>query len=89
MYQRMFRRPAENEEVKSITNIYYDCLEQIFDFLDLESLLNVAGTCKRLQIAAAAKLSDEYGGKPVHFHPFFKNCITIDRRESGIRINFL
>lgn len=48
---------------KAITNIYYDCLEQIFDFLDLESLLNVAGTCKRLQIAAAAKFTDQYGEK--------------------------
>lgn len=43
------------------TNIYYDCLERIFDYLDLESLLNLAQTCKRLQIAAAAKFSDAYG----------------------------
>lgn len=49
----------------SITTIYHDCLDRIFDFLDLESLLNVAGTCKRLQIAAAAKFNDEHGKKSV------------------------
>lgn len=35
--------PTIAMEVKTITNIYYDCLERIFDFLDLQSLLNVAG----------------------------------------------
>ena len=33
---------------KSLTNICYDCLERIFDYLDIESLLNVADTCKCL-----------------------------------------
>lgn len=47
-------------EAKTLTNIYYDCLDQIFDFLNFESLLNVAQTCKRLRIAAAAKFSDEF-----------------------------
>lgn len=82
------QKPDENEEVKSITNICYDCLERIFDFLDLESLLNVAGTCKRLQIAAAAKFSDDYGEKPVHFHPFIKSGITFGGMKSGISINY-
>lgn len=49
----------------NITNIYYDCLERIFDFLDITSLFNVAQTCKRLQTAAAAKFGDEYGKKQV------------------------
>lgn len=53
---------------KTITNIYYDCLERIFDYLDLESLLSVAGTCKRLQVAAAAKFSDEFAHKSVHLY---------------------
>lgn len=48
-----------------ITNINYDCLERIFDCLDILDLLNVAGTCKCLQIAAAAKFSDEHGKKHV------------------------
>lgn len=51
---------ADIIEAKTITNIYYDCLEQIFDLLDLGSLLNVAQTCRRLQIAAAAKFGDEF-----------------------------
>lgn len=64
---REHQKPNGNEfnqaevEEKTITNIYYDCLERIFDFLDLKSLLMVAQTCKRLQIAAAAKFGDLYG----------------------------
>lgn len=49
----------EQPQAKTLTNIYYDCLDRIFDFLDIESLLNVARTCKRLQIAAAAKFGDD------------------------------
>lgn len=55
-------------EPAAITNIYYDCLERIFDFLDLESLLNVAKTCKRLQIAAAANFDDRFGKKIVELY---------------------
>ena len=61
----------------TITNIYYDCLERIFDFLDLRSLLNVADTYKRLQIAAAAKFSDAYGKKPVHLIIHKNKCIPL------------
>lgn len=56
-------------EVKTITNIYYDCLEHIFDRLDFESLLNLADTCKRLRMAAAAKFADEYGKRHIRLHP--------------------
>lgn len=31
---------------KTITSIHYDCLERIFDYLDLESLLNDRCSCK-------------------------------------------
>lgn len=60
---------AETEAI-SITNMYYDCLKRIFDFLDLASLLNLAQTCKRLQIAAAAKFSGDHGNKMVWLYPF-------------------
>lgn len=50
-------------ETKSITNICYDCLEHIFEFLDLESLLSLADTCKRLQIGAAHYFGDEFGDR--------------------------
>lgn len=59
----------KKEKAKTITNICYEMVDRIFDFLDLESLLNVAQTCKRLQIAAAAKFGDEYGKNPVYLHP--------------------
>lgn len=54
------------KEVKSLTNIYYDCLERIFDFLDLESLLCLANTCKRLQIAASVKFSGILGKREIY-----------------------
>lgn len=61
---------AKKPEERSITNIYYDCLERIFDFLDLESLLNLAQTCKRLQIAAVHKFNEDYSEKQ-----FILQCI--------------
>lgn len=55
-------------ETPALDNIFYDCLERIFDFLDLPSLLNVAGTCKRLQIAAATKFRHDHGNKRVNLY---------------------
>lgn len=57
-------------EAKTITNIYYDCLERIFEFLDLKSLLNLAQTCKQLQIAAATKFGHEYGKGRIVISPY-------------------
>lgn len=65
------KETANVTETKTLTNIYYDCLERIFDFLDLQSLLNIACTCKRLQIAAAAKYGDAFGKRCV--------CLTYNR----------
>lgn len=65
--EQRHQKQEENEtsvkttEEKTITNICYDCLERIFDFSDLKSLLNVADTCKRLQIAAITKFGDKFG----------------------------
>lgn len=63
-------------EAKTITDICYDCLERIFDFLDLESLLNVAHTCKRLQNAAATKFSGDHGKTPIQLQ-----CESPDESE--------
>lgn len=76
--------PTEAEEPKTLTNIYYDCLERIFDFLDLVSILNVARTCKRLQIAAAPKFSDDYSKKRIILHQF---SIERKRGAAGIFMN--
>lgn len=48
-------------EVKTLTNIFYDCLERIFDFMELGDMLRLAHTCKRLQVAVAAKYGDDFG----------------------------
>lgn len=55
-------------ETKTITNIYYDCLERIFEYLDIESSLNVAGTCKRLQIGAAHYFSEKFSNMEIMLH---------------------
>lgn len=52
-------------EATAITDICYDCLERIFDFLDLKSLLCCAQSCKHLQMAAAAKFGHDFGKKTV------------------------
>lgn len=55
-------------DAKRITDICYDCLEPIFNFLDLGSLLNVAQTCKQLQIAAAVKFGHDFGKKIIYLN---------------------
>lgn len=77
---------AEQSEVKSITNIYYVCLERIFDFLDLKDLLNVADTCNRLQIAATAYFSDEYGNKRITLNPY-RSSNVIEVYEDEINVS--
>lgn len=52
-------------EAKTIDNLCNELIDRIFDFLDLKSLLNVTGTCKRLQIAAASKFNVDHGKKHV------------------------
>lgn len=63
--------PHHENDQKSeyISNICNELIDRIFDFLDLSSLLNVADTCKRLQIAAAAKFGDQYGHKSFVLYP--------------------
>lgn len=79
---------ATEVDEKTLTNIYYDCLERIFDFLDLETLLNVAGTCKRLQIAAIAYFGEQYGGKLIRLHCFlFQKRTPISIIEDNIVIH--
>lgn len=58
----------QEPEIKSLTNIHYDCLERIFDFQTLDGLLNVAQTCNRLHIAANAKLRDDFHVKRVELY---------------------
>lgn len=64
-------------EAKTITDICFECLERIFDFLDLESLLNVADTCKRLQMVAATKYGNNYGGKTIFLSPPQKPGVSV------------
>lgn len=65
-HRHKLEESLDQDAVKSLTNIYYDCLENIFDYLNLEDLLNVAQTCKRLGIAAAAKFGDLCDKQCVH-----------------------
>lgn len=77
------KRAAAVPETRSITNIYYDCLELIFEFLDLTNLLNVAQTCKRLQIAAAAHYYGSYRQRQVVL-----KCIdSVDTTQHGILVH--
>lgn len=49
----------------NITTIFYDCLERILEYLDMESLLSVAGTCKRLEIGAANYFGEKFGNSMI------------------------
>lgn len=61
---------ADTAETKTISNICNEMVDRSFGFLDVESLLNVAGTCKRLQIAAINKFSNDHGNKTVWLYLF-------------------
>lgn len=60
-------KPDEDlsETATSFDNLIVDCLERIFHFLDIQSLPNVAGTCKRLQIEAISYFNRKFNGKDV------------------------
>lgn len=60
------QQQQNDDEPPALNNIFYDCLEQIFEFLDLASLLNVADTCKRLQAAASTKFGHDYGNRFIY-----------------------
>lgn len=70
-HQKLNGNEINQSVAKTITNINYDCLEHIFDVLDKKNILNLAQTCKRLQIAAAAKFADDHGNKCIILHPFY------------------
>lgn len=82
---------SPSKESKSITNIHYDCLERIYDLLDVENLLMVAQTCKRLQIAAAAYFGDRYSKMHIHFsmNKYENSDISIKDDVDTIYINGL
>lgn len=54
------------DKTLAITDICYDCHEKIFEFLDLQSLLCVAQTCKQLQIAAINTFGNKFARKEIH-----------------------
>lgn len=68
-------------DASKIENLCYELLAKIFNFLDPESLLNVADTCKRFQMAAATKFGDRFGR---HYIWFLKTDMTEKSRKSGV-----
>lgn len=72
------------EAKTTITDLCYDCLERIFSFLDLESLLNVAYTCKSLQNVAATQFDAADGETPIFLQPYF----SLASEKSEICRNF-
>lgn len=78
-------------EPKSITDICYDCLERILDFLDLQSLLHVADTCTWLRAAAAMKFGTNFRQKRIYLdlQTYAQPWIHVHRNEinlSGLRV---
>lgn len=76
--------PESPPQPPALNTLYYDCLERIFDFLDLTSLLNVAQTCKQLQSAAATKFGHQYGHKTVYLYRIISNSLI--RYQPGIQV---
>lgn len=73
-----------DSESNSLSNICYDVLERIFDYLDLECLMHMAGTCKRLQSAAAIIFGKRYGNKHIYLCRINANAPLYKRHTPGI-----
>lgn len=56
----------EERSTIKLTDLNQFCLEHIFAYLDLESLLNVADANKELKIATYMPFVQNFGGKSVH-----------------------
>lgn len=70
----------------SITNTCYECLQHVFDYLDLKSLLNVAGTCRKLQTAVATKFEHKFGKKRIVISTGYSNQ---DKAELDVCGNYI
>lgn len=71
----------DTETNSPLTGICSELLLTVFSFLDLESLLNVAHTCKRFQTAAATKFNDGYSKKRICFYAGFnRDANSIKKR---------
>lgn len=80
------RYESEKEtEASTMANICHELIERIFDLLDVDSLLNVAGTCKRLQVVAATKFGHKYGNKHIWF--FENDFLLGSNRAPGVYLN--
>lgn len=75
---------CEPVQPKSLTTIYFDCLERIFDFLELKDMLNIAHTCKRLQTAAVAKFSYDYRNRNINFELSNYERIELVRNDISV-----
>lgn len=62
-----------SKSTASFDNLIFDCLEMIFKLLDLESILNVARTCKRLQIEANSYCNEKFNTKSVTLYHNFNH----------------
>lgn len=69
-----------------LTDLSYDCLERIFDFLDIESLLKLAHTCRQLRVAATSKFGHDYGKRSIYLYRVTRE--TLYRCEPGIHTPF-
>lgn len=52
-------------EQLNITNINHDCMNNIFEYLELEDLLNVADTCMTLRDVASQFFEWKYSGNKI------------------------
>lgn len=81
---------AESQPLeKTMTTILPKLIKRILGYLDLESLLKVAHTCKHLQSIALEKFGDSFQNREIRLQPFETSRYSL---ASGIRlspINFI
>lgn len=79
----------ESKSTASLDNLIFDCLEMIFNLLDLKSLLNVAGTCKSLQSEVISFVNDKFSIKDVTLYHNINHspyiCLAAKQEIKGLK----
>lgn len=79
------RKPARKRVKRmKITSMNHDCLERVFDFLDLDDFLNVAETNKPLQLAAQSAFKHILAGKELKLDVANYNQTSLDPYRTWI-----
>lgn len=72
-----------------IEDVYYDCLEHVFNYLNLEDLMNLADAIKAIRRDAATFFANKHKGKCIKVEPNNNKLIAVSVEDQSISIHKL